>query len=719
MASLQWCFVGALVLGALLVSRPGAVDATPSAPSGEVPQVSAAVTAAGACGDDPATAVVAGRAECLHQDDRSQLPEPDAGQAEGFVGAEGVVGEGPPCVGDGTSGNRVRAIYARPADRPDRYDEVVAEIRAHAAEVSDVYRESALQTGGEREVRWYLPGCVDDPEDPEALDGEGGVLQVDHVVLSPEGDDSAVATRSELRALGYTNDERKYLVWMDSDVLCGAGFIFSDDRPDPEANNNDRFATMARVDSGLGADGQLGGPETQCWGFAEAHELGHLLGAVQASYTDGDGLLHEGAPNATAGFHCTDEWDLMCGDDAGGAVVVPVTYECGDAPEVEGGDQTNDRRLDCNHDDYFHTDPPDGSYLADHWNVADSSFLEGGHVPPEEEPIDPPANDDVADATTIEGYRSSTTATGLGATPEELEPAHGGEPADHSVWFGWDPPTNGRVQVKTEPTQPTPFSGPLVPTVAVYVGDSPELLEPVVNLEPVDAAGHQTTVTFTVEPGAAYWIAVDDWDHRGDGFTLVTGPPPNGFTDVAAQDQDAVDWMTAVDITTGYPEDNTFRPLTQLNRQQLAAFLYRLAGRPPFTPPPTLTFKDVKKTHAFYDEIEWLATQGITTGYPDGTFRSNVQLNRQQVAAFLYRTAGATSTATNEPFTDVSTAHAFRKEITWVWAQGLLDGTTATTFSSNLVMTRAALADALHRLAGAADAWQAPPPPTVWFVPSP
>jgi hypothetical protein len=64
----------------------------------------------------------------------------------------------------------------------------------------------------------------------------------------------------------------------------------------------------------------------------------------------------------------------MCYDDdysADGFVgshgeLVPLTYICPKAHE---------RLLDCNHDDYFSTSASPDSWLAQHWNVADSSFL--------------------------------------------------------------------------------------------------------------------------------------------------------------------------------------------------------------------------------------------------------------------------------------------------------------------------------------------------------
>jgi hypothetical protein len=47
--------------------------------------------------------------------------------------------------------------------------------------------------------------------------------------------------------------------------------------------------------------------------------------------------------------------------------------------------------FDCNDDDYFNTDPAAGSYLATHWNVANSAFLivraASDNRPPEVAPL--------------------------------------------------------------------------------------------------------------------------------------------------------------------------------------------------------------------------------------------------------------------------------------------------------------------------------------------
>jgi hypothetical protein len=232
-----------------------------------------------------------------------------------------------PCYGDGSSGPRVQAIYARASDVADRSAQIAQYIPQWAANVDAAFNQSAAQTGGIRHVKWVTtPDCS---------------LVVEKVELSPAGDDSLTAMINELKAKGYSRTDRKYLVWTDATRYCGIAEVLNDDQA--SASNRNNFGpTFGRVDSA-------------CWGMGsstEAHELMHMLGGIQPS-----------APHASGGWHCTDESDRMCLDDGMGNT---LTYAC---------PSTNEPMFDCGNDDYFSTNPAPGSYLATHWNAASSSFL--------------------------------------------------------------------------------------------------------------------------------------------------------------------------------------------------------------------------------------------------------------------------------------------------------------------------------------------------------
>lgn len=228
------------------------------------------------------------------------------------------------CAGDGTDGNRVQAIYARASNVADRYDEVAGLLAQYAADSDYQINVSAAASGGGRRIRFVTQNCQ---------------LDIDHVVLSSSGDNSFSATRNELRAMGYNASNRKYLVWVDAAVgICGIAELFGDDRA-TTSNWNNKGDMFARVDA-------------PCWGYAETHELLHTLGAVQDS-----------APHSTGAGHCVDESDTMCYSDTSG---LSMYTKCPGMPSWN---------VDCNHDDYFNVSPAPNTYLATHWNTANSSFL--------------------------------------------------------------------------------------------------------------------------------------------------------------------------------------------------------------------------------------------------------------------------------------------------------------------------------------------------------
>ena len=249
--------------------------------------------------------------------------------APGEHGGPAAAGAGSvPCYGDGTSGRRLQAVYAVASDRPDRYAAVLGLLRGYAAVADQAYAASAARNGGVRHLRWVTDTAC--------------ALDVAHVVLSPSGDDSLSATRSELAARGFARTDRKYVVWSDATTYCGIAYVDGDARPDASNPANDG-PTYARIDTG-------------CWGgtaSVAAHEIAHMLGAVSLA-----------APHSNGAWHCTDEYDRLCYDDGSGA---SLTFLCASSQEP---------LLDCNGDDYFNVAPPPGSWLATHWNLAGSAFLE-------------------------------------------------------------------------------------------------------------------------------------------------------------------------------------------------------------------------------------------------------------------------------------------------------------------------------------------------------
>ena len=293
----------------------------------------------------------------------------------------GTNGNGIACTGDGTTGYRVEAVYATAGT--DRYASIAPLIQtSYAPFVEWQYRMSAAETGGEVHVPFVT-----------VPDGAGScTVVVRKEVLSSTADDNFSNTITELKARGYNRADRRYMVWMDANVLCGIGQIYRDSQAGQANANNGYYTAFGRADAG-------------CWGYAEAHEMMHNLGGVQPD-----------SPNATPGFHCRDESDEMCYDDDGSG---PVVMQ----PVCSGRDG---RLFDCNHDDYFLAGTPAaGTYLSTHWNTYNSRFLVRG-------PLGAPTNV----APTVDAGLNRSIQLGQQATLDGTV-TDDGKPAGSVVTVGW------------------------------------------------------------------------------------------------------------------------------------------------------------------------------------------------------------------------------------------------------------------------------------------
>ena len=104
-------------------------------------------------------------------------------------------------------------------------------------------------------------------------------------------------------------------------------------------------------------------------------------------------------------------------------------------------------------------------------------------------------------------------------------------------------------------------------------------------------------------------------------------------------------WLAAQGISSGWTEADgsaTFHPYETVKRCDMAAFLYRLAGKPELSAAVSSSpFTDVDASTPHADAVLWLASNKVSQGWQESngtwTFRPYVTVKRADMAAFLHR----------------------------------------------------------------------------------
>lgn len=276
---------------------------------------------------------------------------------------------------------------------------------------------------------------------------------------------------------------------------------------------------------------------------------------------------------------------------------------------------------------------------------------------------------------------------------------------------------NGATQEYTY-TRPSSGGGSSVTTYAISTPS--KVSNGTIKVSPTRAS-KGTTVTITVTPDEGYELAkltVTDKDgdtvkltDKGNGKYTFTMPasavevevsfqeiviePDNPFTDVSTSDYyyDAVLWAVKNGVTNG-TSATTFGPNMAVSRAQMVTFLWRAHGSPKAT--GTNPFTDVSTSDYYYDAVLWAVANGVTNGTSATTFSPDMAVTRAQAVTFQWRAAGS-PVVSGSSFGDVATDAYYVNAVTWAVANGITNGTGGNTFSPDVVVSRAQAVTFLYR----------------------
>ena len=180
-------------------------------------------------------------------------------------------------------------------------------------------------------------------------------------------------------------------------------------------------------------------------------------------------------------------------------------------------------------------------------------------------------------------------------------------------------------------------------------------------------------------------------------MTATSGAYAAGFKDVKDSNwaSESINRMSEKGYTGGFP-DGTFRPGANISRAEFAAIINKING---FTEQEQTEFSDLSSSHWAYGEIKAAVKAGYAGGFPDGTFKPNLPVTREQAAAILNNIYKFENSAQSVTIKDLSKVSPWASDsVLRVVASGAMGGYEDGTFAPKKPVTRAECIVILDRI---------------------
>ena len=115
--------------------------------------------------------------------------------------------------------------------------------------------------------------------------------------------------------------------------------------------------------------------------------------------------------------------------------------------------------------------------------------------------------------------------------------------------------------------------------------------------------------------------------------------------------------------------------------------------------PVAFPFTDVGKSTWYYESVAYVYAQGLMNGTGATTFAPATPTTRGMLVTILYRMEGSPASAAWSPFADVTADAYYAAPVAWAAWNGIVNGVSATKFAPNQWITREQMAAILYRYA--------------------